>query len=293
MVSFDVNALRGKLLVEASSMFGGKTDALIDYARAVTDHSRFSVEAFNHVINVREDRLRSKTRDADGINLSFPATKVGHSSGILQRVTEIEREQRKRVDVVLVDEGNFFDSGIVGVSYSLTQAGKVVVVAGLDLDFRGEGFGPMPILMKLADRLNIHKPFCNLERDGEHCSDGATYTARLHKTPGGEVAFYKKEDGRMVRHNGYSFAPYFDPTILPEDEGDDETSYVVSCRNCFKVPYGDETKGIRRRIAEKPGIKLEDLRRAFPDFEHLDDAVRFLVAENRAQEVDGRYYNVI
>jgi len=107
--------------------------------------------------------------------------------------------------VVAIDEGQFFDEDLVDLCTSLAKRGVRVIVAGLDMDFRGEPFGPMPQLMARAERVDKLQAICVV------CGGPASHTQRLI--------------------NGQP-AAYDDPVILV---GADEV-YEARCRGCHQVP---------------------------------------------------------
>lgn len=76
-------------------------------------------------------------------------------------------------DVVGIDEAQFFDEGIVNVVQKISREGKRVILAGLDMNFRGEPFGSMPILMAIADEVLKLHAICTI------CGEEATMTQRL------------------------------------------------------------------------------------------------------------------
>lgn len=129
---------QGRVEVICGSMFSGKTEELIRrLRRAQFAHQR--VEIFKPSIDVRYSDHDVVTHEGTAI-LSTP---VDSSQAILLLGGES--------DVVGIDEAQFFDEGIVDVCNQLAQRGVRVIVAGLDLDFRGLPFGPMPRLLAIAD----------------------------------------------------------------------------------------------------------------------------------------------
>ena len=129
---------RGSIEVVCGSMFSGKTEELIRrLKRAKIAKQR--VEIFKPKIDTRysEDEVVSHDKTA------IRSTPVESSGSILLMCSE--------VDVVGIDEAQFFDEGIVNVCTTLANQGIRVIVAGLDMDFRGTPFGPMPALMAVAE----------------------------------------------------------------------------------------------------------------------------------------------
>jgi thymidine kinase len=151
----------GSIEVVCGSMFSGKTDELIRRLVRATI-ARQNVQVFKPAIDVRYaiEKVTSHT----GSN--FDATPVEKSIDILTRIA-------KDTTVVAIDEAQFFDSDIVQIVQQLASRGIRVLVAGLDTDFRGEPFGPMPILMSIAEHVDKLHAICMV------CGDEASRTQRL------------------------------------------------------------------------------------------------------------------
>ncbi len=128
----------GWIEVICGSMFSGKTEELIRRLKRA-QIARQKVEIFKPAIDIRYDEEKVVSHDANEIS----STPVESSSTILLLASEAE--------VVGIDEAQFFDDGIVEVCNQLANSGKRVVVAGLDMDFKGRPFGPMPFLMATAE----------------------------------------------------------------------------------------------------------------------------------------------
>jgi thymidine kinase len=86
---------------------------------------------------------------------------------------EIARHVQPGTSVVAIDEGQFFDESLIGVATELADAGKRVIIAGLDTDWRGRPFGPMPQLMAVAEIVRKQHAICRV------CGSPATRTQRL------------------------------------------------------------------------------------------------------------------
>lgn len=129
---------RGSIEVICGSMFSGKTEELIRRLKRA-NFAKQRVEIFKPKIDTRysEDEVVSHDKT------SIRSTPVESSGSILLMSSE--------VDVVGIDEAQFFDNGIVNVCTKLANQGIRVIVAGLDMDFKGVPFGPMPALMAVAE----------------------------------------------------------------------------------------------------------------------------------------------
>ncbi len=138
---------KGWIEVIAGSMFSGKTEELIRRLnRAKIAKQR--VEIFKPTIDTRYSEEEVVSHDAKSIR----STPVPSSGNILLMVSE--------VDVVGVDEAQFFDMGLAEVCQKLADQGVRVIVAGLDMDFRGKPFGPMPALLATAEYVTKVHAIC-------------------------------------------------------------------------------------------------------------------------------------
>ena len=150
----------GWIEVICGSMFSGKTEELIRRLRRAKFANQ-RVEVFKPRIDTRYDDVKVVSHDATEIW----ATPVDHSSKIL------ENTEGGQV-VVGVDEAQFFDMEIVEVCQKLASRGHRVIVAGLDMDYRGVPFGPMPHLLAVAEYITKVHAIC------VHCGNLATHSYR-------------------------------------------------------------------------------------------------------------------
>ncbi len=151
----------GLIEVITGSMFSGKTDELIRRLRRARI-ARQQVQVFKPIIDNRYGTEKVKSHAGN----EFDAAPVKSSADILQNVSE-------DTSVVAIDEAQFFDAGIVGVAQDLAARGLRVLVAGLDMDFRGEPFGVMPEFMAIAERVDKFQAICMV------CGEPASRTQRL------------------------------------------------------------------------------------------------------------------
>ena len=128
---------KGWIEVICGSMFSGKTEELIRRLKRA-EFAQQKVEIFKPAVDVRYDENDVVSHQGTSIT----STPVESASSILLMVSD--------VDVVGIDEAQFFDSELPSVCQKLANAGIRVVVAGLDMDFLGNPFGPMPALMANA-----------------------------------------------------------------------------------------------------------------------------------------------
>ena len=138
---------RGRVEVVCGSMFSGKTEELIRRLRRA-QFAKQRVEIFKPAMDVRYSEQEVVSHEGTSI-LSTP---VDSSASILLMGQES--------DVVGIDEAQFFDEHIVEVCNELASKGIRVIVAGLDLDFKGQPFGPMPALLAIADEVTKVHAIC-------------------------------------------------------------------------------------------------------------------------------------
>ena len=191
----DIMKHTGWVEVICGSMFSGKSEELIRRVRR-TQFAKQNIMVFKPDI---DDRY-SVTEVVSHNGTSVIAIPVSNTTQILQTV-------HADIDVVAIDEAQFFDHDIIRTAQQLANSGHRVIVAGLDQDFRGEPFGPMPQLMAIAEQVTKLHAVCSV------CGSPASRTQRLIN---GEPACYD------------------DPIILV---GAAE-AYEARCRHHHEVPEG-------------------------------------------------------
>lgn len=150
----------GWIEVICGSMFSGKTEELIRrLKRAKIANQR--VEIFKPRVDTRYDNVKVVSHD-DNYILSTP---IVHSSDILN--------VSKDVNVVGIDEAQFFDAELPEYCQQLALRGIRIIIAGLDMDFRGKPFGPIPQLLAVAEYITKVHAICS------HCGNLATHSYRL------------------------------------------------------------------------------------------------------------------
>jgi thymidine kinase len=174
-------------------MFSGKSEELIRRVRRARI-ARQTVQVFKHSFDTRYAVNSVNSHDGSAAD----ALAVERAGDILSLTGE-------DTTVVAIDEAQFFDQSIVDVCRQLAERGVRVIVAGLDLDFRGEPFGPMPALMAQAEQVDKLHAICVI------CGEEASRSQRLI--------------------NGQP-ASYNDPVIMVGAQ----ESYEARCRNCHVVP---------------------------------------------------------
>ena len=183
----------GWIEVICGSMFSGKTEELIRRIRRARI-ARQKVQVFKPAL---DDRYHAQQVSSHN-GLQWQAIPIGSARDILERL-------EPDTTVVAVDEVQFFDWEISKVCTELAEQGLRVILGGLDMDFRGEPFGPMPLLMAEAEEVTKLQAICVV------CGAPASRTQRLINSEP---------------------AAYDDPIILV---GGSE-SYEARCRRCHEVP---------------------------------------------------------
>lgn len=182
---------KGWIEVICGSMFSGKTEELIRRLRRA-EFARQKVEIFKPGVDTRYDASDVVSHEGTTIR----STPVPGSSHLLLLTNEIQ--------VVGIDEAQFFDDGLPAVCEQLANSGIRVIIAGLDMDFQGRPFGPMPALMAMAEYVTKVHAICM------HCGDLANFS---HRTTASQ-----------------------DLVLLGETD-----SYEPLCRTCFMAARAKQT----------------------------------------------------
>lgn len=151
---------RGSIEVICGSMFSGKTEELLRRMKRA-QIAKQEIEIFKPAMDTRYSDYDVVSHDKNSIS----STPVEHSSNILLLASNIE--------VVGIDEAQFFDMGLVDVCQQLADQGIRVIIAGLDMDFKRNPFGPMPGLCAIADDVTKVHAIC------VECGRLANYSYRL------------------------------------------------------------------------------------------------------------------
>jgi len=188
----------GRIEVIAGVMFSGKSEELIRRVRRAVI-AKNHVQVFKSHLDARYAGLYSISTHDGGIVEAEP---VDSSEEIITR-------RRRETQVLAVDEVQFLDDGIVTVANTLADQGVRIVLAGIDMDFRGLPFGPMPALLAIAEIVDKLQAICVV------CGEPASRNQRL-------------VNGRP--------ALWDSPTIMVGGR----ESYEARCRYCHRVPKADE-----------------------------------------------------
>ncbi len=195
----DLKCKDGWIEIICGSMFAGKTEELIRRINRI-HYARKSIITFKPVIDNRYDKQAIVSHSQKKVD-SIP---VSSSKEILEHITELPY-------AVAIDEAQFFDEGLIDIVERLANSGVRVIIAGLDMTFKGEPFGIMPELMARAEYITKLQAICQV------CGAPATRTQRII-------------DGRP--------ADYDDPIILVSAS----EKYEARCRHCHQVPHAKYKK---------------------------------------------------
>ena len=193
-MNVDTGMRKGQIEVVCGSMFSGKTEELIRRVRRA-QIARQQVQVFKPALDDRYGIERVTSHN--GVNVE--AVSVESAADIVDQL-------EPSTQVVAIDEAQFFGEEVCAVCETLTERGLRVIVAGLDMDFRGEPFGPMPLLLAQAEKVDKLRAICVI------CGQEASRTQRL-----------------IYGHP----ADFEDPVILV---GAKEV-YQARCRTCHRVPH--------------------------------------------------------
>lgn len=158
--------LPGFIEVITGSMFSGKTEELLRRLKRA-QIGKQKIQIFKPGIDNRYDTEHVQSHDSSRL----PSIQVGTAQMILEKVDDNTR-------VVGIDEVQFFDHAVVEVAQKLAYRGVRVIIAGLDMDFRGQPFGPMPLLLAVAESVTKLSAVCVV------CSGPASRTQRIASPQG-------------------------------------------------------------------------------------------------------------
>lgn len=197
-----VTSPNGRIEIVTGCMFSGKTQELIHRSQRA-EISGKNVLGFKPEIDDRynKDKISSHT------GVKIDAVTINSEDDVCEQVMDFVsqyEQQNDNIDVIMIDEVNLFSDEIITAVDKLAKNSYRVILSGLDQNFRGEPFDPVPDLMAIADHIEKRKAVC------EECGEPATKTQKLI-------------DGKP--------ASYDDPTI---DVGGDE-KYEPRCRDCHSV----------------------------------------------------------
>ncbi len=204
--------MKGSLEVVCGSMFSGKTEELVRRLHRA-DYAKQKTLTIRHQFDSR----KSTTAIVSHSGKKRDAHSIANTAAHLDQIPALAAD----VDIVGIDEVQFFPKEMLAVIQALINSGKRVICAGLDLDFRGEPFGIIPSLLAVADHVSKLKAIC------VKCGDDAHHSQRLI--------------------NGKP-AKYDDPTVMVGAE----ECYEARCRACFVI---DQQPGLE--LTHPPSLETQ------------------------------------
>ncbi len=190
----------GWIEVICGSMFSGKTEELIRRLKRARIANQ-KVQIFKPKIDTRYDDTKVVSHDANSI-LSTP---VESSRKILELI--------ENVNVIGIDEAQFFDMDLPEVCQALALKGIRVIAAGLDMDFKGEPFGPIPNLLSVAEYITKVHAIC------QHCGNLATHSYRLSNEKA-KVVLGEKDSYEARCRTCYHMGNILDLKVAPNNKSD-------------------------------------------------------------------------
>ena len=154
--------LKGSIEIICGSMFSGKTEELLRRLKRA-EFAKQKIAVFKPLIDTRYDARKIVSHDSNAIK-SKP---VKLATEILDKIDNAE--------VIAIDEAQFFDEELIRISNLLANQGKRVIIAGLDMDFKGKPFGIMPGLLAIAEHITKVHAICI------ECGTAANHSYRLTK----------------------------------------------------------------------------------------------------------------
>jgi thymidine kinase len=175
---------KGSIEVICGSMFSGKTEELLRRLKRA-EFAKLKIAVFKPQVDVRYDEGEVVSHDSNTIT----SNPIQNPTDILNMVTEME--------VVAIDEAQFFDNELIAVCNKLADDGKRVIIAGLDMDFLGKPFGVMPQLLAVAEHVTKVHAICI------DCGSIANHSFRLTKSKA-LVELGEKEEYKPLCRNCFS-----------------------------------------------------------------------------------------
>jgi len=220
---------RGHIEIITGGMFSGKSEELVRRLRRAAI-ARQRVQVFKPRADTRHDEERLVTRDKRALS-AIPVSDSG----------ELRERLELGVHVVGIDEGQFFDAGLVELAVEMADRGVRVIVAGLDLDYLRRPFGPMPVLLAVAEYVDKMHAIC------VRCGSPAQFSQRI--AGGGEQLQVGDEEAYEARCRR-CYVPF-----VPGDGRDDEGALA---RDGGDVPGAGEGDAGEDDAGERPGVESLD-----------------------------------
>ncbi len=291
-----VNELKGELVLVIGTMNAGKSEDLIETIGKLM-HSRWkdSFMVFANSRNTRDGAGKIASGSGLSLNDVFVADAENPSS---IHTTIARKEVGTTKQVIIFDEGNMYTHKFVPVVERLRDEGRAVIVYGLDLDFRGNHFGPMGRLQEIAGaresitgKILVHRKeayCCVIGEDEKQCKNPAGFNLRLKEAEEGDKEIkYFDEKGNII--SGFAKAPFFGPTIMVEGslEG---LGYTTACQECFgALPKNDLVARVLAYVQRNDGCSYDSIGNEFGRERDLPEVLAYTFEERKLDINAGTY----
>jgi len=291
-----VEALRGEFVLCTGTMNSGKTEDLILTTEGLV-HSAYakSTMVFANSRNTRDGTR--KLTSTGGLRLDDVFIADADNPEKINEIIEIRERDFGEQAILLFDEANLHSHRFIPVIENQRKRRKLVMVYGLDLDYRGESFGPMGRLEEIArTRESItgkqlifrFKSYCTIVNGDKQCGSVASNTLRLQKRTGSEseVKYFDTERSLV---SGFAKATYFGPTVIVEGSRAD-IKYTTACQVCFgDLPGKDLVKGVLSFVTSERRTTYESIYTAFMTEGHLPEVLAYTIEEKKLNIDGGKY----
>ena len=297
----NTKSLEGELVLWIGTVNSGKSEDLAETYGKLR-HSRYkkSYIIFSNSRNTR-DAAGKIVSGSGRVVEDVVAADAENPNEVLDLIASKE-VGRPKTKIIIFDEGNFHTHKFVPVVQQLMSQNRVVVVYGLNLDFRGEKFLVMQRLQEIAGAresitgkrlVHVFESYCCvIDEDGEQCGDPAGYTLRTVKSDNEkqeEIRFIEFKDEERIAVRGFTKASYFEPTIIVEGSNKN-IKYTSACERHFgEVPGKRLTVAVLTHVQREADARsYESISRKFKD-RNLSEVIAYAIEEQEINIHGGRY----
>lgn len=291
-----VEALRGEIFICTGTMNSGKTEDLILTSEGLM-HSAYasSTMVFANSRNTRDGTRKLVSTGGLRLDDIFIAD-ADNPDKINSTIEKTERDSGEQI-VLLFDEVNLHSHKFIPVVKKQMDRNKLIVIYGLDLDFRGESFGPMGRLEEIAraresitgkQLISRFKSYCSVVKGDKQCGNVASNTLRLQKRRGSEqeVKYFDTERNLI---SSFTKAHYFGPTVIVEGSRGD-IKYTTACQGCFgDLPGRDLVEDVLSFVTNERETTYEKIFAAFMTEADLSEVLAYGIEEKKLDINGGRY----
>ncbi len=297
----NTKSLEGELVLGIGTVNSGKSEDLAEtYGKLRHSRYKYSHMIFSNSRNTRDSAGKIISGSGRVVENVFVAN--AENPGEVLDLIASKEVGRSKIKIGIFDEGNFHTYKFVPVVQQLMSQNRVVIVYGLDLDFRGEKFPVMQRLQEIARKresvtgkrlVHVFESYCCvLDEDGEQCGDPAGYTLRAVKSDNEkqeEIRFIEFKDEEKIVVNGFTKASYFEPTIIVEGSNKN-IKYTSACERHFgEVPGKRLTTAVLTHVQkETDAASYGAISKKFRD-RNLPEVIAYAIEEHELNIHGGRY----